>query len=98
MPNHLLQWHAIQWAKKHGCKRYDLWGIPDDATTGTDQNGQNKDKADGMWGVYRFKQGFGGTNTRTVGTYDYVLRPLYYWIGTRAWPVFRSFAQRMRTR
>jgi lipid II:glycine glycyltransferase (peptidoglycan interpeptide bridge formation enzyme) len=29
MPNHLLQWRAMQWCKERGCERYDLWGVPD---------------------------------------------------------------------
>lgn len=27
MPNHVLHWAAIQWAKARGCVRYDLWGV-----------------------------------------------------------------------
>ena len=30
MPNHALQWAAMQWAVAHGATRYDLWGIPDE--------------------------------------------------------------------
>ena len=26
---HLLQWHAIRWAKERGAKTWDLWGIAD---------------------------------------------------------------------
>jgi len=29
MPNHLMQWRAMQWAKERGCEVYDLWGAPD---------------------------------------------------------------------
>ncbi len=29
MPNHLLQWRAMLWAKERGCEVYDLWGVPD---------------------------------------------------------------------
>src|SRR4030042_1066104 len=29
MPNYLLQWEAIRWAKTQGCNEYDLWGVPD---------------------------------------------------------------------
>src|SRR4030095_14349588 len=25
--NHALQWHAIQWARAHGCRLYDFWGV-----------------------------------------------------------------------
>ena len=47
MPNHLLQWEAIRWAKAQGCKAYDFWGAPDEFV-----------ESDRMWGVWRFKEGF----------------------------------------
>ena len=38
MPNHLLQWEAMRWAKALDCEAYDLWGIPDlgESQIGTD--------------------------------------------------------------
>lgn len=67
MPNHLLQWEAIRWAKEQGCTVYDLWGAPDEL-----------DESDPMWGVYRFKQGFGAEFVRHIGAYDYpASRPAY---------------------
>ena len=65
MPNYLLQWEAIRWAKQQGATRYDFWGIPE-----TD----NKDEA--MAGVYRFKGGWGGRIVTFVGCYEHVYRPL----------------------
>lgn len=75
MPNYLLQWEAIRWAKANGCDTYDLWGAPD-----------RLDPQDPMWGPYRFKRGFGGKFVRTLGAWDYPLRPNLYWIYTRIWP------------
>ena len=62
MPNYLLQWEAMRWAKGRGCEEYDLWGIPDqdEATLEADF----ADRQDGLWGVYRFKRGFGGEMRR----------------------------------
>jgi lipid II:glycine glycyltransferase (peptidoglycan interpeptide bridge formation enzyme) len=76
MPNHALQWAAMRWAKARGCTTYDLWGIPDDAggTSGASRSGRDE-----LWGVYRFKKGFGGTVFRTVGAYDAVLSAPLYW-------------------
>ncbi len=75
MPNHRLQWEAIRWAKAQGCTVYDLWGGPEEP-----------DPSDPMWGVYRFKQGFGAEWVRHIGAYDYpVLGPLY-WLYTRVVP------------
>jgi peptidoglycan pentaglycine glycine transferase (the first glycine) len=85
MPNHLLQWEAIRWARERGCLTYDLWGIPDEVgkepekykRTVTDRQGE-------LWGVYRFKQGFGGRVIRYVGAYDYVYRPALAWLYNKA--------------
>lgn len=76
MPNYLLQWEAMRWAKTRGCAAYDLWGIPDEdeATLET----QFTARRDGLWGVYRFKRGFGGRMHRYLGAYDYVYSPLWY--------------------
>lgn len=67
MPNHLLHWEAIRWAKEHGCEEYDFVGAPD-----------KLEESDPMWGVYRFKKGFGGSFVQTIGEWDYVLRPAAY--------------------
>jgi lipid II:glycine glycyltransferase (peptidoglycan interpeptide bridge formation enzyme) len=65
MPNYLLQWEAIRWARQQGARYYDFWGIPD-----TD----NEDEA--MAGVYRFKRGWGGRVVQFVGGQEVVYRPL----------------------
>ncbi len=75
MPAYALQWAAMQWARGRGCTAYDLWGIPDadEATLETEFAQRN----DGLWGVYRFKRGFGGQVTRYVGLWEKPLHPLY---------------------
>ena len=79
MPNHALQWAAISWARQQGCHAYDLWGIPDEVGQTPDRFEQTvTDRRDGLWGVYRFKQGFGGEVIRYVGAYDYIYAPLRY--------------------
>jgi lipid II:glycine glycyltransferase (peptidoglycan interpeptide bridge formation enzyme) len=76
MPTYLLQWEAMRWARSIGCTTYDMWGIPDeDLETLEDQFTQ---RSDGLWGVYRFKRGFGGDLVRTVGAWDRVYAPLRY--------------------
>lgn len=77
MPAYLIQWAAMQWAKARGCTEYDLWGIPDYDEEALEA--QFSDRADGLWGVYRFKRGFGGQVRRAAGAYDKVYRPLLYW-------------------
>jgi peptidoglycan pentaglycine glycine transferase (the first glycine) len=78
MPNYLLQWEAIQWAKKRGCLTYDLWGIPDEEEEVLER--EFLKRSDGLWGVYRFKRGFGGQVVHYLGAYDYVYSPLLYWL------------------
>ncbi len=80
MPNHLLQWEAIRWAKGRGCCLYDLWGIPDEVGANPQLYQSTQTRSGGLWGVYRFKQGFGGRVARYVGAYDYPYSPALYWI------------------
>jgi lipid II:glycine glycyltransferase (peptidoglycan interpeptide bridge formation enzyme) len=75
MPNYLLQWEAMRWAKQAGCQVYDLWGAPDEFT-----------EEDSMWGVYRFKEGLGGRVIRTIGAWDLPVRPLLYRLYTQTLP------------
>ncbi len=78
MPTYLLQWEAIKWAKAKGCKTYDLWGIPDHNEEELETLFTEKDQHEGLWGVYRFKRGFGGTIRRSVGAWDKVYLPVLY--------------------
>ncbi|HEY3993408.1 MAG TPA: peptidoglycan bridge formation glycyltransferase FemA/FemB family protein [Ktedonobacteraceae bacterium] len=64
MPNYLLQWEAIRWAKQSGASSYDFWGIP--ATDEADE---------AMAGVYRFKSGWGGQIVSFPGNYQYAYHP-----------------------
>ena len=76
MPNHALQWHAMRWAKSIGCREYDLWGIPD--ADEAELEAQYLNRSDGLWGVYRFKRGFGGQIVRLAGAFDRVYSRLAY--------------------
>jgi peptidoglycan pentaglycine glycine transferase (the first glycine) len=69
MPNHLLQWETIRWAVELGCSMYDFWGAPD-----------RLDPKDPMWGVYRFKRGFGAQLVRTIGAWDFPAQGTAYWL------------------
>jgi len=76
MPTYHLQWKAIQWARVQGCSEYDRWGVPDEDHETLEAN--FLERRDGLWGVYRFKRGFGGELRRTVQTWDRVYNPLLY--------------------
>jgi peptidoglycan pentaglycine glycine transferase (the first glycine) len=75
MPADMLQWEAIQWAKKQGYRVYDMWGAP---TT--------FDESDSMWGVYQFKKDYGGTLVRHLGAWDYAPYPILYRLYTKVMP------------
>ena len=83
MPNYLLQWEAMRLAKKLGCTQYDMWGAPDCF-----------DENDPMWGVYRFKVGFGGETVQGIGAFDFSRSPRLYWIYTTAMPRVLNLARR----
>jgi lipid II:glycine glycyltransferase (peptidoglycan interpeptide bridge formation enzyme) len=76
MPTYLLQWGAMRWAIEKGCTEYDLWGVPD-ADVETLETGFET-RSDGLWGVYRFKRGFGGALMRSCSAWDRVYNPLLY--------------------
>jgi len=76
MPSYLLQWEAMAWARERGCRAYDLWGVPDEDEPALEAGFAQR--GDGLWGVYRFKRGFGGRLVRTVGAWDLVYAPVRY--------------------
>lgn len=76
MPTYLLQWEAMRWAASKGCTEYDLWGVPDFDESELEQGFQKN--AQDLWGVYRFKRGFGGEVVRSVGAYDRIYNPAFY--------------------
>ncbi len=75
MPNHLLQWEALCWARAQGYRYYDFWGAPDDFV-----------ESDPLWGVYTFKRGFRGRITRGIGAWDFAPSPARYRLWAGAWP------------
>jgi peptidoglycan pentaglycine glycine transferase (the first glycine) len=84
MPAYLLQWEAMLWGRTRGCRRYDLWGIPDYDQDFLEANFGGR--SGGLWGVYRFKRGFGGEVCRSPGPWDRVYSPNLYrgytwWLG-----------------
>ena len=83
MPNYLLQWEAIRWAKAQGCTIYDFWGVPDQF-----------DESDRLWGVWRFKKGFNGTVTKHIGAWDYPARPFWYWVYSTVMPRYFAWLKR----
>lgn len=85
MPNYLLQWEAMRWAKRQGYALYDMWGAP-----------SVFNEADPLWGVYNFKRGFRGTVTRHIGAWDYAPYPLLYAAFEELYPRFLNWMRGRR--
>jgi peptidoglycan pentaglycine glycine transferase (the first glycine) len=86
MPNHLIHWHAIQWAKKRGVEFYDFWGIP-----------ANISESSPLVGVYRFKKGFCETETRWIGTYELIFSGFWHLIFEKAARWFKTTVRFIKT-
>ncbi|NLI91108.1 MAG: aminoacyltransferase [Peptococcaceae bacterium] len=77
MPNYLIQWEMIRWAKAKGCKLYDFRGVSGDL---------NEDNP--LYGLYKFKKGFNGEFTEFIGEWDYVYRPFMYTVWKTAEKIY----------
>mgnify|MGYP001603543095 FL=1 len=60
----LALWKAIQFAKADGRTKFDLWGV-------------SREKS-GWKGITSFKEGFGGTQIREPGAWDYPINKFFY--------------------
>jgi lipid II:glycine glycyltransferase (peptidoglycan interpeptide bridge formation enzyme) len=62
MATYALQWEAIRTLKDAGCTEYDMFGVS-----------PSPDPSHPMYGLYRFKSGFGGRLFHRMGCWDYPL-------------------------
>ncbi|MCX7622413.1 MAG: peptidoglycan bridge formation glycyltransferase FemA/FemB family protein [Thermomicrobium sp.] len=76
MAAYAVQWAAMQWARAMGCRWYDLWGIPEDDAPPPEASDDQQNVRSGLWGVYRFKLGFGGHPYTYPGVRELVRNPL----------------------
>jgi peptidoglycan pentaglycine glycine transferase (the first glycine) len=93
MAPYLAQWEAMRWARARSARSYDLWGVPDADEAALEAGFETRH--DGLWGVYRFKRGFGGRLVRTMGAWDRVYDRLLY-AGYQAY--LRFFGRRTNDR
>ena len=84
MPNYLLQWRMIQWAVETNCRIYDFRGVSGDVS-----------EDNPIYGLFRFKQGFGGNFTEFVGEMDLVLSPVIYWAVEHGTSVFKELRKQV---
>lgn len=62
MATYALQWEAIRLSKLQGCTEYDMFGVS-----------PGPDSSHPLYGLYKFKTGFGGTMFHSLGCWDYPL-------------------------
>ena len=84
MPNYLLQWRMMQWAVETNCRIYDFRGVSGDVS-----------EDNPLYGLFRFKQGFGGNFTEFVGEMDLVLSPVIYWAVEHGTSVFKELRKQV---
>ena len=84
MPNYLLQWSMIRWAVERGARVYDFRGVSGDVS-----------EDNPLYGLFRFKQGFGGDFTEFVGEMDLVLKPAVYWAAEKGKPAFMELRKKL---
>ena len=93
---HLVQWHALRWARERGVRTWDMWGIADArgrlelaekrglgmpaAELERLEQQARKDPLDSLLG---FKKGWGGRVVRFMPAYDRVFFRPAYWLWRR---------------
>lgn len=90
MPNHLVQWTAIRWAKSQGCRVYDFRGVaPQRRESHAADKAQPRNTH--LEGLNRFKAGFGAEYVEYIGEFDLPLSRFWYWL----WTVGKPLAVRL---
>lgn len=67
MATYSLQWKAMQIARNKGCEEYDFFGVS-----------PRPDRSHPMYGLFKFKSGFGGELHHRMGCWDYPLEQERY--------------------
>jgi lipid II:glycine glycyltransferase (peptidoglycan interpeptide bridge formation enzyme) len=67
MATYAVQWEGIRLAQQAGCEEYDMFGAA-----------PNPNSSHPMYGLYRFKSGFGGQMVHRMGCWDYPLNEEQY--------------------
>ena len=87
MPNHLMQWTMIRWARDHGFQLYDFRGV----------SPRHVDpEHDRLAGLNQFKAGFGAEFVEYVGEFDLPLSPVLYPLWVKGMPKVREMLKRRK--
>lgn len=85
MPNHLMQWTMMQYAKSVGAERYDFGGVSG-----------NIEATDEYAGLYAFKSGWGSDMIEKVGEFDLPLNRPLYMLFEKGLPLVKELRRRLR--
>ena len=72
-------------AYDNGYKVMDCFG-----TCGT----ANPDKSNPIYGIHSFKKRLGGEYTEFIGEFDYVVKPIMYFLFTKLIPIYRNIVKK----
>jgi peptidoglycan pentaglycine glycine transferase (the first glycine) len=84
MPNYLIQWTMIEWAKANNCTMYDFRGVSGDLS-----------EDNPLYGLYRFKKGFNGEFTEFIGEFDRVYSGFWYAFWNNFEPVYQKLVRKL---
>ncbi|PLS87456.1 MAG: hypothetical protein CYG60_01805 [Actinobacteria bacterium] len=87
MAPYLLQWEVMRWAKGHGFTHYDMVGVP------KPENLENEN--DSLYGVYKFKLGFGGEVEDSLGCLDLPVKRVRAALWNRMEPSYYRLYQKL---
>jgi Uncharacterized protein involved in methicillin resistance len=79
----LIQWEMIQFAKKENYDYYNFGGI----------SGDNSEK-NPHYGLWRFKNNFGGEVTEFIGEFDLVINKTFYFLYNAAYSLYSKWQTR----
>lgn len=86
-PGYLLQWEVMRWAKERGITHYDMWGVP---------NLDTLNESHPLYGVYKWKAGFGGEIVDFLGCLDLPVRSTRAKLWDKVEPVYFRIHQRLK--
>ncbi|MDR1101388.1 MAG: peptidoglycan bridge formation glycyltransferase FemA/FemB family protein, partial [Clostridiales bacterium] len=84
MPNYLLQWEMIRWAIAEKCRIYDFRGVSGIV-----------DESHPLYGLYRFKKGYGGQFTEFIGEMQLTFKPFIAFCVDKLLPIFMALRKKV---
>ena len=81
--NYNTYYEHLKFCKERGLKIYDQFGTIGDLS-----------KDNPRLGLHEFKKKFGGDYIEFMGEFDYVIKPIYYFLFTKLVPIYRNMVKK----